>query len=144
MTDKTTAVVGAANTTNMTKIAMTPTPENQAANVEANLNSIIRSGVTLESAPALDANVRSYYHRFPGAGTHLKDGTAIVFNAFRISHNELIGVFRTTDPAAIAHLDPLVDKPGTQIFSRPDMPEDVAAKRLAEVAADTKKNAGEL
>lgn len=135
---------GMANTANMSAIAMTPTAAQHAKNVDEVNAAILKSSVPLDTEPAKDPNVKSYYHRFPGAGTNLADGTAITFNAYRLPNGQLVGVFRTSDPAAIAHLDAIVDKPGTQVFSRIEIPEDVAARNLADQVANTKGNASEV
>lgn len=137
------SATGVANTTNMSEIAMTPTADQQAKNIKEREQALLRAGVPLDASPANAAGVKSYYHRFPGARTHLADGTEITFNAYRLTPEQLVGVFRTNDPEAIAHLDKIVDRPGTQVFSHDEIPVDAALSAVAKQAADTKGNAPE-
>lgn len=82
---------------------------NSASNASAAV--VLRSGEKLASTAAAvkDANSRTYYHRVPGARTHMPDGLEIQF---------LGGVFTTNDPSVIAELNKVADRQGSGIFTR--------------------------
>jgi hypothetical protein len=122
---------GMANTANMGAITGAPGPDQHAADVEEVSKRIIATGVALMPTGADDPNTKSFYSRFAGSNTTLPDGTSITFNAIKDAHGSWIGVFRTDDPVAIKELNKIVDKPGTHIFSKADLPEDSLAKLAA-------------
>lgn len=71
---------------------------------------VLRTGEKLATTPAAakSANHKTYYHRVPGAKTHLPDGLEIQF---------LGGVFMTDDPAIIAQLDSVANKQASGIYT---------------------------
>lgn len=94
---------------------------------------ILRVGeqVTTTAAALAASSGKTYYHRVPGAQTHMPDGLAIVFMG---------GMFTTADPEIIAYLDRIVDRPASGVFSNPA---NTVLKRAELLASDdAAQNAG--
>lgn len=91
---------------------------------------VLRSGEVLEPIfdPELlkDPNTKIYYHATKGAVTHLPDGMEIQFRG---------GMFATNNADAIAYLDKIADKPGTQVFTKKET--ELAAKAENEALAES-------
>lgn len=93
---------------------------------------VINSGEQI--APEADLknpNTKVYFHRIPGAKTHLPDGAEIQF---------LGGQFATANPEIIVHLDKIADKKGTQVFT---VKSDTLVADLAVAATDAATPAGD-
>jgi hypothetical protein len=100
---------------------------NQAAQAPA--PAILRTGeVVTTTSESLGG--KTYYHRVPGAKTHLPDGLEIQF---------LGGMFATKDPAIIAELDKVADKAASGIYTIKTVADNIVAAdaKLAAEAADT-------
>ena len=91
-------------------------------------------GVQVASSLAGVQSGKTYYHRVPGARTHLPDGREIVF---------LGGMFSTTDPDIIAELDRVADQTTSMIFTAKTGVENTKAAedKVAADAGNTAANA---
>ena len=100
-----------------------------AANAQAAQTPVIRTGETVTSTAA-GLKGKVYYHRVPGARTHLPDGLEIVF---------LGGMFATEDESIIAELDKIADKASSGIFTNYAIAENLLSqeRKAAADAADT-------
>ena len=100
-----------------------------AANAQAAQTPVIRTGETVTSTAA-GLKGKVYYHRVPGARTHLPDGLEIVF---------LGGMFATEDESIIAELDKIADKASSGIFTSSAIAENLLSqeRKAAADAADT-------
>lgn len=79
-----------------------------------------------------DPNAKIYYHRVPGAQTHLPDGAAIVFRG---------GQFVTANPELIEFLDKIADKPASMVYTKSSDRIDAAVKSAALSAASPASSA---
>ena len=100
-----------------------------AANAQAAQTPVIRTGETVTSTAA-GLKGKVYYHRVPGARTHMSDGLEIVF---------LGGMFATEDETIIAELDKIADKASSGIFTSSAIAENLLSqeRKAAAEAADT-------
>lgn len=100
-----------------------------AANAKAAQTPVIRTGETVTSTAA-GLKGKVYYHRVPGARTHMPDGLEIVF---------LGGMFATEDETIIAELDKIADKASSGIFTSSAIAENLLSqeRKAAAEAADT-------
>ena len=100
-----------------------------AANAQAAQTPVIRTGETVTSTAA-GLKGKVYYHRVPGARTHMSDGLEIVF---------LGGMFATEDESIIAELDKIADKASSGIFTSSAIAENLLSqeRKAAADAADT-------
>ena len=100
-----------------------------AANAQAAQTPVIRTGETVTSTAA-GLKGKVYYHRVPGARTHMPDGLEIVF---------LGGMFATEDETIIAELDKIADKASSGIFTNSAIAENLLSqeRKAAAEAADT-------
>lgn len=99
------------------------------ANAQAAQTPVIRTGETITSTAA-GLKGKVYYHRVPGARTHMSDGLEIVF---------LGGMFATEDESIIAELDKIADKASSGIFTSSAIAENLLSqeRKAAADAADT-------
>ena len=90
---------------------------------------VIRTGETVTSTAA-GLKGKVYYHRVPGARTHMPDGLEVVF---------LGGMFATEDESIIAELDKIADKASSGIFTSSAIAENLLSqeRKAAADAADT-------
>jgi hypothetical protein len=97
---------------------------------------VLRSGEKLASTMHAVGNKagKTYYHRVPGARTHMPDGLEIQF---------LGGVFVTDDPDVIHELDKVADRMGSGVFTQRNGP-DQQRKLEASVATEAADTAGTL
>jgi hypothetical protein len=94
--------------------------------------SVIRSGEVIASDPNLkDPDVKTFYHQVPGACTFLSDGAQLTFVG---------GQYSTKNPDILRHLEAIVDRPGTLVFSR--KPGSPIPKEALEAAAEVTQPAG--
>lgn len=97
---------------------------------------VLRSGEQLHSdlASLKSPDSKTYYHRVPGAKTHMPDGLEIQF---------LGGVFVTSDPEIKAMLDKIADSPTSQVYTKAEVREKLeAADKM--ISDDAAKSAGTL
>jgi pyridoxal/pyridoxine/pyridoxamine kinase len=88
---------------------------------------IIRAGETAPQATVAtlqSKTAKTFHHMVPGAKFVMPDGLEVQF---------LGGQFVTTDPAIIAELSAVADKPASMIFTKSTVVEEV--KELQKVAA---------
>ena len=92
----------------------------------------IRSGEKLATTPAAlkSKNGKTYHHMAPGAKFVMPDGLELIFMG---------GQFTTDDPAIIAELDKVANKPAPMIYTQTEAVQAVAAlqNQAAADAADT-------
>lgn len=117
-----TAAVGLANTQNTQAKEDTP---------------VLNTGAVLEHTPSNVQGAKTFYSRFPGSRSHLPDGTELQFVAHRLGDGTLVGKITTDDEAAIKHLSTIVDKPGSQVFSIAEIPQDALSQQVANEAGNT-------
>ncbi len=102
----------------------------------AALPKVLRSGEQVHSdlAALKSPDSKTYYHRVPGAKTHMPDGLEIQF---------LGGVFVTADPEIKAMLDKIADSPTSQVYTKSEVREklEAADKMISDEAA---KSAGTI
>lgn len=97
---------------------------------------VLRSGEQLHSdlAALKSPDSKTYYHRVPGAKTHMPDGLEIQF---------LGGVFVTADPEIKAMLDKIADSPTSQVYTKTEVKLQLeAADKM--ISDDAAKSAGTL
>ena len=102
----------------------------------AALPPVLRSGEQLHSdLTALKSpDSKTYYHRVPGAKTHMPDGLEIQF---------LGGVFVTANPEIKAMLDKIADSPTSQVYTKTEVKLQLeAADKM--ISDDAAKSAGTL
>jgi hypothetical protein len=114
--------LGSKPTTNLRIIMTTPTPSPIQVGVRA-------PQATVASLAAKTAKV--FYHAVPGANFIMPTGQVVVF---------LGGQFMTEDPAIIAELEAISDKPQSQIYTKKSL-EDLGRAGDAKLAADAAVNA---
>lgn len=98
---------------------------------------VIRSGEVIASDVNLkDPDVKTFYHQVAGACTFLPDGSQLTFVG---------GQYSTKNPDILAHLNAIVDKQGTLVYSRkPGSPIPKEALDVAAEVAEPAGNAAEL
>ena len=102
----------------------------------AALPQVLRSGEQLHSdLTALKSpDSKTYYHRVPGAKTHMPDGLEIQF---------LGGVFITANPEIKAMLDKIADSPTSQVYTKTEVKLQLeAADKM--ISDDAAKSAGTI
>lgn len=100
------------------------------------LPQVLRSGEQVHSdLTALKSpDSKTYYHRVPGAKTHMPDGLEIQF---------LGGMFVTSDPEIKAMLDKIADSPTSQVYTKAEVKLKLeAADKM--ISDDAAKSAGTL
>lgn len=97
-------------------------------------NTVIRAGEKVATTPeALKSkNGKTFYHMAPGAKFVMPDGLEIVFMG---------GQFTTEDPAIIAELNKIADKPATMVYTKTEAVQ-AAAQLQNQAAADAADTAG--
>lgn len=106
---------------------------NQAAQApQPQTGTVLRTG---ESISTTEAGLygKTYYHRVPGAKTHLPDGLEIQF---------LGGIFATSDQYIISELDKVANNPASGIFTSSEIAENLLSKERA-IAADAANTVGD-
>lgn len=105
--------------------------QTSATQVQTQTPAVLKSDVVLSSTPAAMQNGKTYYHRVPGARTHMADGTEIVFAG---------GFFATEDPAVQEFLDAIADRPASGVFTQKTT-DDSISKFEKKEAEEIKKEA---
>lgn len=108
--------------------AQAPQPQTGAVQTGA----VLRTGESISTTEA-GLHGKTYYHRVPGAKTHLPDGLEIQF---------LGGIFATSNQFIISELDKVANNPASGIFTSNEIAESLLSKERA-IAADAADTVGD-
>lgn len=92
---------------------------------------VIRTGEVVAGMIPGAPGTKTYYHQVPMASTYMPDGAQVVFSG---------GQYTTDNKDIMAHLDAIVDRVGSLVYSR--RPGSPITKEEADVAIEVSQPAG--